>query len=147
MRAAVERAGVPPSRAGRDQVSVAATALKLVDADPPSIEALLDAVFLTAVGWDAASGVLNPPPEHPSLGYALCPVRGCPTRVDSATGLCRTCFLRLATVEMDRETFIAAGVSKRLLRGASCSVPGCPRLRKSPAPGCAPPTTGSESGR
>lgn len=113
-----------------------ATALVLVDVDPPpGIEALLDPVFLTAAGWDAASGVLTPPPEHPSLGYALCPVRGCPTRVDGATGLCRTCFLRLATVEMDRETFIAAGVSKRLLRGASCSVPGCPRPCKSPDAG------------
>lgn len=49
--------------------------------------------FLSQAGWDPATRVLRPPPEHRFLGRPLCTAPGCTA---TANGVCSQCRTRLA---------------------------------------------------
>ncbi|WP_433512924.1 hypothetical protein ACQP2T_56250 [Nonomuraea sp. CA-143628] len=95
---------------------------------------ILDQEFMVAIGWDADQLLLQPPSDHPLLGWAQCIVPEC--LVDAATygGLCTGCKKRLAHSDMTREAFIAdpppktgGGTYKWLIDEWVCQVNGCPR--------------------
>jgi site-specific recombinase XerD len=90
---------------------------------------LLDPVFLAEAGWDPALQVLNPPGDHPQLGYRTCVVVGCTTPSDGTLiALCGSCRTHYRRSGQDLASFIASGPRKRYAYGqVACAVAGCAR--------------------
>jgi hypothetical protein len=86
MTAAPAAAGAPPAPAHSEFPGLPAAGERL-----ERLVALLDPSFLQAIGWDGATQVLSPPPEHPQLGRQVCLVAGCGVQSSYRNGLCQTC--------------------------------------------------------
>jgi integrase len=56
-----------------------------------AVVGLIDPAFLTEVGWDCSTRLLDPPPEHPLLGSPVCASPGCDHKVTDVGGRCRYC--------------------------------------------------------
>ncbi len=97
------------------------------------LEALLDPVFLTEVGWDAELGLLRPAADHRLLGWSHCSVPSC--MVETSRPLCTGCRRRQAESGLTPEEFIASSPVKsrggaegrRLRDDVLCKVKGCER--------------------
>lgn len=76
----------------------------------------VDLPRLIEAGYDPAAGVIRPPPDHPVLGYALCPVVGCMSALVGVR-LCFGCRQRFRRFEGTFEEFVAIprvfGLSRR----------------------------------
>lgn len=88
----------------------------------------LDPKFLTETGWDPATRVWSPPPDHRLLGRALCAAPGCST---TANGVCLQCRRRLGqrglTVAEVGKLAPPAGRAWTRPGDGACQVGGCPR--------------------
>ena len=103
------------------------------DAAITRLEAALDSGFLTAVGWDSEQHVLMIPPEHPSLGYAVCNVAGCDVVAVAMHGLCAHCFRwwNATAGSMTIEEFYLVVRTGRVIGEPPCAVEGCKRPAES----------------
>lgn len=96
------------------------------------LRALLDPAFLAEAGWDPARQTLAPPPEHPTLGYAICAVAECGTPVKGGGPLCTSCTERWQASGLEPGVFAAtARVRQRSPGEFDCEVSGCERPRVS----------------
>jgi len=104
--------------------------------------ALLDSSFLEAIGWNPATQVLTPPPEHPQLGRRVCVVAGCRVQSNYRNGLCQTCQERYRSSGLDLEAFAAVRrvrvqAQTRSSSTLICAVARCPRpVESAPAKLC-----------
>ena len=65
--------------------------------DQSRLKALLDNEFLAEAGWDWNTMMLSLSADHPTLGWAVCRVRGCDGIVEGRTGgVCGACARRIA---------------------------------------------------
>jgi integrase len=119
MLSTARRVGLRPDGDGHDQ--------------PISqLRALLDPAFLTEAGWDPARQTLAPPPEHPTLGYAICTVAECDTPVNGGGQFCTSCTEGWQASGLEPDVFAATGrVRQRRLGEFDCEVSGCQRPRVS----------------
>jgi integrase len=127
MTAAPAAAGAPAASAHRDVSGLPAAAERL-----ERLVALLDPSFLEATGWDGATQVLIPPPEHPQLGRRVCLVAGCGVQSNYRNGLCHTCQQRYRSSGLDLGAFTAVRrvrvqAQTRASSTLICAVAGCPR--------------------
>ncbi|MEV0110598.1 site-specific integrase [Nocardia sp. NPDC050799] len=93
-------------------------------------EAALDPEFLTSAGWDPGSRMLMIPPEHPTLGYAICNVTSCDVVAVRLHGLCPHCHQRWKALEgsMTIEEFWKVARTGRVIGECPCAVTGCQRI-------------------
>lgn len=110
----------------------------------------LDAGFLQSLGWDPATGLLSPPPNHPTLPWTPCAKAGCAgiaasdSPLSSRVRLCRTCLAAApkeddalrAWLRIPRET------PSTLAADRDCAVSKCERPRENANGLCA--THGAE---
>jgi integrase len=99
------------------------------------LRALLDPAFVAEAGWDADRQVLIPPPQHPTLGYPVCPVTGCGVPAVRMNGFCTTCERSWQASGLELVAFLATAdattrIKRRTLGEVDCDVPGCQRPRK-----------------
>ncbi len=84
--------------------------------------------FLSQAGWDPATRVLRPPPEHRFLGRPLCTAPGCTA---TANGVCSQCRTRLAraglTLADARLLPPPSGRAWTRAGDGACGVQQCPR--------------------
>ena len=88
----------------------------------------LDPQFLADTGWDPATRVWSPPPDHRLLGRPLCAAPGCST---TANGVCLQCRRRLGQrgLTVAEVGKLAPPVGRAWTRpgDGACRVGGCPR--------------------
>lgn len=101
---------------------------QLLDPDARALVALLDPVFLTEIGWDRASLVLYPPPDHALLGRPVCRAVGCAVTAPFHSRVCAGCQRRLtlAGLSVD-EVSLLEPRQRRDSDVGPCQVPGCGR--------------------
>jgi integrase len=91
------------------------------------ITALIQPEFVAAAGWDPASLVLAPPPEHPLLGWPICRTSGCGNAACRCEGLCRACARgRPAATSVAAPSSVA-----QVGDPGMCAVAGCARAWRS----------------
>lgn len=96
------------------------------------LAAKLSAPFWAAANWDPRLGLVRPPPEHPSLGWARCVVAGCQVEATHG-GWCTGCWTRRKASGLPAEEFAAnppmktSASAKKRLTDELCLVPGCAR--------------------
>lgn len=112
---------------------LALSAEKTGSAELPQLEAIQAAIrpgFLVECGWDAVSGVLSPPRDHPLLGLRKCARQGCLAGVRSHhVELCKTCEAKHRSSDMSLAEFMLdTSATRRSNRGERlCIVPRCER--------------------
>ncbi|MFJ2867460.1 tyrosine-type recombinase/integrase [Kitasatospora sp. NPDC087314] len=91
--------------------------------------ALVRPDFPAEIGFDRALNILQPPPDHPLLGWSECRVRDCDVVVLSRGMLCTSCGRRLADSGLAEAEFVALprpdGRRRRSVR--NCLVQQCER--------------------
>ncbi len=108
-------------------VSHVFTAELRTDRRAAGITALIESEFVAAAGWDPASLVLAPPPEHPLLGWPSCRAEGCGNAACRRGQLCRACARGRRAA-----TSVPAPPSVRQVGDPGmCAVAGCPRAWRS----------------
>lgn len=84
--------------------------------------------FLAEAGWNPATEILAPLPDHPLLGFRICLVRGCQGQGLLPDEFCATCHRAHQQSDLGIKEFIEAGpVRSRQSGEVICSVNGCPR--------------------
>ena len=77
----------------------------------------LDLETLTNLGWDSLTSVFTPDPQHPLLGWRVCPVKDCGGEGRQSDGLCTTCAVAFEAEEhSDFATFCTRGVDPKRRR-------------------------------
>jgi integrase len=95
--------------------------------------ALVSEDFWAAAGWDPQLRLVQPPPEHPVLGWPQCVVPECTVRSYRSGTLCNGCRVRQARSGLPVEEFVGdpqvrhQPIPHRRLFDETCLVPRCPR--------------------
>ncbi len=98
-----------------------------IDQPAARIAALIEPEFLAEAGWDPASLVLAPPPEHPLLGWPVCRTDGCGNAACRQGQLCKACAGgRAAAISAPAPSSV-----QELGDPGMCAVAGCPRAWRS----------------
>ncbi len=96
------------------------------------LRAALDLPALVAAGWDPATEVWTPDPDHRLAGFAICAMEDCANEARRSEGLCSWCAeRRKADGALDLRAFCAKRLPPRRRSGESlclvCRAPGATR--------------------
>lgn len=99
-----------------------------LDGAGAALAGLVDPLFPTEAGWDAASLVMSPPPGHHLLGRPVCQAPGCSVTAAQRSGICQGCQRRLNDAGLGPEDVTRLPAREQPDRDVhGCLVPACAR--------------------
>jgi hypothetical protein len=95
-----------------------------IDPATARLAALIDALFLSEIGWDPHGRVLSVPSAHALLGWAVCQSQGCEHQVYGRDRMCGVCQGTKSVSPQDDQRDLT-----RASQAQACQVEACPRDR------------------